>query len=48
VQFVVQNVMDKRAAYGYRISAGGGNPCTCDLLSSLQGRTMSIIITKEW
>jgi len=48
VQFVVQNVMDKRAAYGYRVSAGGGNPCTCDLLSSLQGRTFSLIVTKEW
>ena len=27
---------------------GGGNPCTCDILNSLQGRTISLILTKEW
>jgi hypothetical protein len=48
IQLVVQNVMDRRAAYGYRIATGGGNPCTCDLLNSIQGRTISLILTKEW
>jgi hypothetical protein len=48
VQLVVQNVFDQRSAYGYRISTGGGNPCTCDILNSLQGRTISLILTKEW
>ena len=42
------NVMDKRSAYAYRIATGGGNPCTCDILNSLQGRTISLILTKEW
>jgi outer membrane receptor protein involved in Fe transport len=48
IQLVVQNIMDRRASYGYRIGTGGGNPCTCDILSSLQGRTISLIVTKEW
>ena len=48
VQLIVQNVMDRHAAYGYRISTGGGNPCTCDLLTSNIGRQISIIVTKAW
>ena len=48
IQLVVQNVFDQRSAYAYRISTGGGNPCTCDILNSLQGRTISVILTKEW
>ena len=48
IQLVVQNITDRRSAYGYRISSGGGNPCTCDILSSIQGRTISLIVTKEW
>jgi hypothetical protein len=48
IQLVVQNIMDQRSAYAYRISTGGGNPCTCDILNSLQGRTISVILTKEW
>jgi iron complex outermembrane receptor protein len=48
VQLVVQNIFDRQAAYGYRIATGGGNPCTCDIINSLQGRTISLILTKEW
>jgi hypothetical protein len=48
VQLVVQNIFDRQAAYGYRIATGGGNPCTCDIINSLQGRTISLIVTKEW
>jgi len=48
VQLVVQNLTDRRSSYGYRIASGGGNPCTCDILSSIQGRTISLIVTKEW
>ncbi len=48
IQLVVQNAFDRRSAYAYRISSGGGNPCTCDILSSIQGRTISLIVTKEW
>jgi outer membrane receptor protein involved in Fe transport len=48
IQLVVQNITDRRSAYGYRIGTGGGNPCTCDLLNSIQGRTISLILTKEW
>jgi iron complex outermembrane receptor protein len=48
VQLVIQNVLDKNGQYQYRISTGGGNPCTCDIQKSLQGRTISLIVTKEW
>jgi iron complex outermembrane receptor protein len=48
VQIVVQNITDRHNAYGYRISTGGGNPCTCDLLRSNAGRQISLILTKEW
>jgi outer membrane receptor protein involved in Fe transport len=48
IQLVVQNITDRRSAYGYRIASGGGNPCTCDIVNSLQGRTISLIVTKEW
>jgi hypothetical protein len=44
----VQNIMDRKSAYAYRISTGGGNPCTCDILNSLSGRQISLILTKEW
>jgi hypothetical protein len=37
VQIVVQNLLDKHGAYMYRISTGGGNPCTCDLQFRLEG-----------
>jgi hypothetical protein len=48
VQIVVQNIFDRQGSYGYRISTGGGNPCTCDITKNLQGRTISLILTKEW
>ncbi len=48
VQLVIQNVMDRHGSFEYRISTGGGNPCSCDILKSLQGRTISLILTKEW
>jgi len=48
VQLVVQNVMNRHGQYQYRTSTGGGNPCTCDITKNLQGRTVSIIVTKEW
>jgi outer membrane receptor protein involved in Fe transport len=48
VQLVVQNITDKHGSYQYRISTGGGNPCTCEINKSLQGRTISLIVTKEW
>jgi iron complex outermembrane receptor protein len=48
VQLVIQNLLDKHNAYGYRISTGGGNPCTCDILRSNIGRQISVIVTKQW
>jgi len=48
VQLVIQNVMDRHGSYGYWISTGGGNPCACDRQKNLQGRTISLILTKEW
>ncbi len=48
VQLVVQNVMDRHGSYGYWISAMGGNPCTCDRQKNMQGRTISLIVTKQW
>jgi iron complex outermembrane receptor protein len=48
VQVVVQNLLDKHGQYQYRIAGGGGNPCTCDIQKSLQGRTISLIVTKQW
>jgi outer membrane receptor protein involved in Fe transport len=48
VQIVVQNIMDRHGSYQYRISTGGGNPCTCEINKSLQGRAISLIVTKEW
>jgi iron complex outermembrane receptor protein len=48
LQLVIQNVLDKNGQYQYRIGTGGGNPCTCDIQKSLQGRTISLIVTKEW
>jgi iron complex outermembrane receptor protein len=48
VQLVVQNITNRHSSYGYRISTGGGNPCTCDITKNLQGRTISLIVTKQW
>jgi outer membrane receptor protein involved in Fe transport len=49
VQLVVQNVLNKHGQYQYRIAGGGGgNQCTCDIQKTLQGRTISLIVTKQW
>ena len=48
VQLVVQNLLDKHGAYMYRISTGGGNPCSCDLQFPQTGRLISLIVTKQW
>jgi outer membrane receptor protein involved in Fe transport len=48
IQIVVQNLMDRHGQYQYRISTGGGNPCTCDITKNIMGRTVSLILTKEW
>ena len=39
---------DKQAAFEYRSSATAGNPAAYDILKSIQGRTISIIVTKTW
>ena len=48
IQLVVQNIMDKHPAFEYRISTGGGNPAAFDITKGLQGRTVSVIVTKTW
>ena len=48
VQLVVQNIANKTPAFQYRISTGGGNPATFDILKSYGGRSISLIVTKTW
>ena len=48
IQLVVQNLLDTPPAFEYRISSNGGNSAAFDILKSLQGRTISVIITKTW
>ena len=48
VQLVIQNITNRHSSYGYWISTGGGNPCACDRQKNLQGRTISLIVTKQW
>jgi outer membrane receptor protein involved in Fe transport len=48
VQLVIQNIMDRHGSYGYWVGLGGGFPCACDRAKSLQGRTISLIVTKQW
>jgi len=48
VQLVIQNIMDRHPAFEYRISTGGGNPAAYDITKSLQGRMISLIVTKTW
>ena len=48
IQVVIQNIMDRHPAFEYRISTGGGNPAAYDITKSLQGRTVSLILTKTW
>jgi len=48
IQVVVQNIANKVPAFQYRISTGGGNPATFDILKNYGGRTISLILTKTW
>jgi hypothetical protein len=49
IQFVMQNVFDRDGSYNYTIRAGGvSNPCACDPRRNLLGRSMSVIVTKQW
>ena len=48
VQIVVQNIMDKHAAYEYKITTGGGLPCACDVFQSLFGRMISMRVQKTF
>jgi len=47
VQLVIQNIMDRHGLYAYWLGPPAA-PCTCDRQKSLQGRTISLILTKEW
>ena len=47
VQLVIQNIMDRHGLYAYWLGPPAA-PCTCDRFKSLQGRTISLILTKEW
>jgi outer membrane receptor protein involved in Fe transport len=48
IQLVAQNIMDRHPAFEYRIGTGGGNPAAFDILKSDQGRTLTLIFTKQW
>ena len=48
IQLVAQNIMDRHPAFEYRIGTGGGNPAAFDILKSNQGRTMTLVLTKQW
>jgi len=48
IQVVIQNIMDRRSPFEYRIGVGGGNPAAMDILKSDAGRTISLIVTKQW
>jgi hypothetical protein len=48
VQLVIQNIMDRHSPFEYRISGGGGSPAAMDILKSNLGRTISLIVTKQW
>jgi len=48
LQVVINNIMDRRSPFEYRISTGGGNPVAMDLLKNNQGRVISFILTKQW
>jgi hypothetical protein len=45
---VVQNLMDSQPAFEYRVSSNGGNAAAFDVLKGLQGRTISLIVSKTW
>ena len=48
LQVVINNIMDRRSPFEYRISTGGGNPVAMDILKNNQGRVISFILTKQW
>jgi len=48
VQVVIQNIMDRRSPFEYRTSAAAGQPVAMDILKNNQGRTISLILTKQW
>ena len=48
IQLVIQNIMDKHPPFEYRPASTGGPPVAFDPLKSNQGRTISIILTKQW
>jgi len=49
VQMVVQNLLDTRPAFSYRISKGGGGaPAAYDVTKNAQGRIISVTVSKTW
>jgi len=48
IQLTIENLTDRLPAFEYRISTGGGNPSTFDILKSLYGRVVGIRLTKTW
>jgi hypothetical protein len=48
IQLVVTNLLDKHPPFEYRTSTGGGNPAAFDILTGLQGRFFTLILTKTW
>ncbi len=48
VQLVIQNILDRESPFEYRIAGGGGSPAAMDILKSNLGRTISLIVTKQW
>ena len=48
IQLTVENVLDKHAAYEYRIATGGGNPAAFDILKNIYGRVVGVRVTKTW
>ena len=48
IQLVVQNVMDSTSAYGYRIGDRRRQPVYLRYPEQHPGRTISLIVTKEW
>jgi hypothetical protein len=48
-QFVIQNLLDSKPAFSYRISKGGGGaPAAYDVTKNAQGRIFSLSVTKTW
>jgi iron complex outermembrane receptor protein len=48
IQVVIQNIMDRHSPFEYRLSGGAGTPAAMDILKSNLGRTISLIVTKQW